>query len=62
MKDFTAKMQKLSNSQIVELIDMTWNDSCGVLFREAGFDILEERLGEDESDRIYSEIWNRHHK
>lgn len=55
---FQAKMNKLSNEQLVSLIDMTWNEPTGMMFREYGFEILEERLGEDEADAIYSKLFN----
>lgn len=58
MADFTAKMAKLSTAEIIDQIGKTWNSEFGGIFREAGFEILEDRLGEEESDRIYAEIWN----
>lgn len=57
-ENFKKKMQKLSIDQIVDLIRSTWDDCTGELFREIGFEIIEERLSEEESDRIYSELWS----
>lgn len=55
---FQEKMNKLSNDQIISLINMTWNEPTGGMFREYGFDILTDRLGEDEADAIYANLWN----
>lgn len=48
----------MDNEGIKEAIVATWNMPEGEIFREVGFDILEERLGEEEADAIYSEIYN----
>lgn len=58
---FEKKLNSLNNDQIIELIDTTWEDATGCFFREIGFDIIEERMGEEESDRIYDELWYKHH-
>lgn len=56
-KNFEKKMRSLSTEQIVELLRSTWNEAVGELFREIGFEIIEEREGEDESDRVYNRLW-----
>lgn len=58
---FKAKMESLTIDQIKEFILLTWNDATGGLFREIGFEVIEERLGEEEGDRIYSELWHTAH-
>lgn len=54
--NFKKKMDGLTIDQIKELILTTWNDSIGALFREVGFEIIDERVSEEESDRIYFEL------
>ena len=56
-KNFKAKMEKLSTDQIIELIKHTWDDEVGPMFREIGFEIIDERVTEEESDLIYSEMY-----
>lgn len=58
MKKFYDTMNTMSTEGIKEAIVATWNRPEGEIFREVGFDILEERLGEEEADAIYSEIYN----
>lgn len=58
MKKFFETMNTLDTEGIKEAIIATWNRPEGEIFREVGFDILEERLGEEEADAIYSEIYN----
>ena len=58
MKKFYDTMNTMSPEGIKEAIVATWNRPEGEIFREVGFDFLEERLGEEESDAIYSEIYN----
>lgn len=55
---FKAKMEKLTTDEIKDFIVRTWNDATGGLFREIGLEVIEERVGEEESDAIYSEIWH----
>lgn len=58
MDKFYKTMNLLDNDGIKEALLATWNMPEGEIFREVGFDILEERLGEDEADAIYCELWN----
>ena len=58
MKKFYDTMNTMSTEGIKEAIVATWNRPEGEIFREVGFDILEKRLGEEEADAIYSEIYN----
>ena len=58
MKKFFETMNTLDTEGIKEAIIATWNRPEGEIFREVGFDILEERLGEEKADAIYSEIYN----
>lgn len=60
-KNFTAKMQTLTTDQIINLMRSTWKDETGILFREIGFEIIDEREGEEFSDRIYNELWHAAH-
>ena len=57
---FRATLATLATSDIIDAIDRTWDAPEGAAFREWGFDIIEDRMGEDESDRIYSEMWHKH--
>lgn len=56
-KNFKAKMEKLTIDEIKELMLSTWNESVGMLFREVGFEIIDERVSEEESDEIYDELY-----
>lgn len=55
------QFKKLMNSMdivgIKDSIFITWDAPEGEIFREIGFEILDERLGEEESDRIYAELY-----
>lgn len=55
---FKAMMEGQSTEAIIDDIRKTWNDPAGGIFREYGFEIIEQRLGEEESDRIYAELWS----
>ena len=59
-KNFQKLMNSLDNEQIAALIEQTWNDATGAMFREIGFEILETRIGEDATDELYNSIWNTH--
>lgn len=61
MQEFKSKMEQLTTAEIVEAMRKTWNMPEGAIFLDAGFEIIEEREGEEESDRIYSELWNELH-
>ena len=51
------RMNGLDTDAIVEFIKMSWDMPEGVIIREIAFDVIEERHGEDESDRIYDMLW-----
>lgn len=55
--NFKKLMESLDIDQIKDLMLSTRNESTGSMFREIGFEIIEERAGEEESDRIYSDLW-----
>lgn len=57
-KKFYNTMNTLATDAIKAAILKTWNMPEGEIFREVGFEILEERLGEEEADDVYLEIWN----
>lgn len=54
---FKAKMEKLTTDEIKDFIVRTWNESVGGFFREIGLEVIEDREGEDASDKIYAELW-----
>lgn len=56
--NFKRKMEQLSIAQIKDLMLNTWHDEVGMLFREIGFEIIDERVGEEESDSIYDECYH----
>lgn len=58
MDKFKKLMECLDIEGIKQAMLKTWNLPEGETFREAGYDILWDRLGEDEADRIYDELWN----
>lgn len=57
---FEEKMKKLSSLEIVNLINKTWYEEEGGIIIEAGFTILDDRLGEESSDRLYNYLWEKH--
>lgn len=57
-KTLKQRVAELTTAQIVELLRTTWDDPTGPMFREIGFDIIEDRHGEAEADRIYSDLWH----
>lgn len=61
MEAFKAKMNTLSTDGVIAAMRSAWNKPEGIIFREAGFDIIDERLGEDASDKIYDNLWYEMH-
>ena len=61
-KTLAQRVGELSTEQIAQLLDFTWDDAAGGYFREIGFDIIEDRHGEEFADRLYSELWHRNRK
>lgn len=55
---YKEAMQSLTNEQIKNLILCTFEHEDGPLISQAGYIIIEERDGKDESDRIYEEVWD----
>lgn len=60
-KSFEEKMDTLSTEEIIDVLRMTWFEPEGGIFREVGFDILWDRLGEEASDEIYDKLWYEMH-
>ena len=58
--DFLKFMNSLSTSAIIKAIDITWDMAEGEIFRDCGFEIIDGRVSEEESDKIYSELWSKH--
>lgn len=58
MEAIINTMSKLDTQAIIDLMAKFWNKPEGGIFREAGFDIIEDRLGEEESDRIYNNLYD----
>lgn len=58
MQAMINKMNQLTTDEIVSLMVQTWNKPEGTIIRDAAFEVIEIREGEDESDRIYSNLWN----
>ena len=56
---FKDTFSKLDTQTIINQIEETWNKPYGCVFREYGFEIIEERLGEEEADRIYNYLWKK---
>lgn len=59
---FESKMRQLTDNEIIEMMDKTWDDPEGEIFREYGLDIIQERCGEDYSDSVYVILWNKHRR
>lgn len=58
--NFLKLMNGLSTRAIIDAIDKTWEMAEGDVFRDCGFEIIDGRVSEEESDRIYSELWSKH--
>lgn len=58
--NFLKRMNGLSISEIISLMDKTWDTPEGEIFRDCGFEIIDGRVSEEESDKIYSALWNKH--
>lgn len=58
--NFMKLMSTLGTSAIIDLLDRTWDTSEGEIFRDYGFEIIDSRVSEEESDRVYSELWSKH--
>lgn len=61
MQAMINKMNKLDTQEIISLMVQTWHQSIGAIIREAAFEIIEDREGEEESDRIYNNLWDELH-
>lgn len=57
MHPLYEKMSTLSTEVIIEAMVKTWNDPEGEIIREEGFAVIDERVSEEESDRIYAECY-----
>lgn len=58
--NFMKLMDTLGTNAIIDLLDRTWDMPEGDIFRDYGFEIIDSRVSEEESDRIYSELWSKH--
>lgn len=58
MKAMIEKMNLLDTDAIISLVAQTWNKPEGVFIREAAFEIIEIREGEEASDQIYANLWD----
>lgn len=58
--NFMKLMNGLSTSAIINAIDKTWDTAEGEIFRDCGFEIIDGRVSEEESDKIYSDLWSKH--
>lgn len=56
---FKDTFSKLDTQTIINQIEETWNKPYGCVFREYGFEIIEERLGEEEADKVYNHLWKK---
>ena len=61
-KTLAQGIEELTTGQIVQLLDLSWNDYGGEAIREIAFDVIEDRHGEEYADRLYSELWHRNRK
>lgn len=58
MRDnFKKIMDSMDTNGIIEAMRQTWDKPEGEIFREIGFEIIDERVSEEESDRIYAELY-----
>lgn len=57
-KRFYATMNTMETAAIIDAMRQTWNQPEGEIFREIGFEILENREGEEKADEIYNDLWH----
>lgn len=58
--NFLKLMNGLSTDAIIDAMDKTLDTAEGEVFRDCGFEIIDGRVSEEESDKIYSELWSKH--
>lgn len=58
--NFMKLMNTLGTNTIIDLLDRTLDTPESEIFRDYGFEIIDSRVPEEESDRIYSELWSKH--
>lgn len=58
MQAMINKMNQLTTDEIISLMVQTWNNPEGTIIRDAAFEVIEIREGEEESDRIYNNLWD----
>ena len=58
--NFLKLMNGLSTSAIIKAIDITWDMAEGEIFRDYEFEIIDGSHSEEESDKIYSDLWSKH--
>lgn len=56
-KKFYEVMNGLTTSAIIEAMRKTWNQPEGEIFREYGFEIIEDREGEEYADSVYNKLY-----
>lgn len=56
-EQFKNLMEGMDTEGIIEAMRQTWDKPEGEIFREIGFEIIDERVSEEESDRIYAELY-----
>lgn len=55
---FAKLMGGMSTDGIIDAMRQTWNEDYGEVFREIGFEIIDSRVSEAESDRIYTDLYH----
>lgn len=59
MHPMIEAMEKLNTDDIISVIEQTWNMPEGIIVRDVAFYVIENREGEEVSDIIYKNIWNK---
>ena len=54
---FRATLARLTTSEIIDMIARTWNTPEGHEFRAYGFDVIDERIGDELGNDLYDELW-----
>ena len=55
---FRRLMETMDDEGIVEAMRRTWNEPEGAIFREFGFQVIEERHGAEWADDLYDNMWD----
>lgn len=57
-QELFRRTSHMTNREIVSMMRKHWNDDGHNLAIEAGFKVLDERITEEQSDKLYDKLWS----